>query len=92
MYLLWRAALMDPGSSRTRPIQTKPPAGCEDAPMKMCGLQLSTTSRSKHCGSATTRRLFDHHCPAQHVCEKCACFALFLNCSVTDSLCCLHYL
>ena len=90
MYLLWRAALMDPGVIPRNPPDAKPslPPGCEDAPdLKICHTcNLVRPARSKHCGSCNNCvELFDHHCPWLGTCvakRNYAYFALFLNCEV----------
>ncbi|KAJ8603425.1 hypothetical protein CTAYLR_003977 [Chrysophaeum taylorii] len=85
-YLLWRAALTEPGILPRNPPDAKPslPAGCEDAPdLKICHTcNLVRPARSKHCGSCNNCvELFDHHCPWLGTCvarRNYAWFSLFL--------------
>lgn len=90
MYLLWRAALTEPGILPRNPPDAKPslPAGCDDAPdLKICHTcNLVRPARSKHCGSCNNCvELFDHHCPWLGTCvarRNYAWFSLFLTSEV----------
>lgn len=90
MYLLWRAALTEPGVLPRNPPDAKPslPDGCDDAPdLKICHTcNLVRPARSKHCGSCNNCvELFDHHCPWLGTCvarRNYAYFSLFLSMEV----------
>mmetsp|Transcript_27954 Transcript_27954/g.86444 ORF Transcript_27954/g.86444 Transcript_27954/m.86444 type:complete len:429 (+) Transcript_27954:280-1566(+) len=90
VFLLWRAALTEPGVLPRNPPDAKPslPPGCADAPdLKICHTcNLVRPARSKHCGSCNNCvELFDHHCPWLGTCvarRNYAYFALFLHCEV----------
>eukprot|EP00629_Pelagomonadales_sp_RCC1024_P008598 CAMPEP_0119294452 /NCGR_PEP_ID=MMETSP1329-20130426/48028_1 /TAXON_ID=114041 /ORGANISM="Genus nov. species nov., Strain RCC1024" /LENGTH=418 /DNA_ID=CAMNT_0007295345 /DNA_START=261 /DNA_END=1514 /DNA_ORIENTATION=- len=91
VFLLWRAALTEPGVLPRNPPDAKPslPPGCADAAdLKICHTcNLVRPARSKHCGSCNNCvELFDHHCPWLGTCvarRNYGYFALFLQAEVT---------